>query len=66
MGLLNLMPCQGAPALASLPHFYLGSEELLEYFQEGINPDKEKHNTYVHIDPVSWLKFRTLFYKFYL
>ncbi|XP_026745475.1 sensory neuron membrane protein 2-like [Trichoplusia ni] len=53
MGLLNLMPCQGAPAIASLPHFYLGSEELLEFFQAGIKPDKEKHNTFVHIDPIT-------------
>lgn len=53
MGLLNLMPCQGAPAIASLPHFFLGSEELLEYFGSGIMPDKEKHNTYVYIDPTS-------------
>lgn len=53
MGLLNLMPCQGAPAIASLPHFYLGSEELLDFFQGGINPDKEKHNTFVYIDPVT-------------
>ncbi|KOB65372.1 Sensory neuron membrane protein 2, partial [Operophtera brumata] len=53
MGLLNLMACQGAPAIASLPHFYLASEELLEYFADGISPDKEKHNTYVYIDPVT-------------
>nr|WHS04477.1 sensory neuron membrane protein 2 [Protegira songi] len=53
MGLLNLMPCQGAPAIASLPHFYLGSEELLEYFQSGIKPDREKHNSFVYIDPTT-------------
>ncbi|CAB3220808.1 unnamed protein product [Arctia plantaginis] len=60
MGLLNLMPCQGAPALASLPHFYLGSEELLEYFQEGIKPDKEKHNTYAYIDPITGVAVKGL------
>ncbi|KAJ2950825.1 hypothetical protein O0L34_g9096 [Tuta absoluta] len=53
MGKLNLNPCQGAPAIASLPHFYLASEELLEYFSEGISPDKEKHNNYLYIDPVT-------------
>ncbi|KAG6447788.1 hypothetical protein O3G_MSEX005186 [Manduca sexta] len=53
MGVFNLMPCQGAPAIASLPHFYLASEELLEYFEDGVKPDKEKHNTYVYIDPVT-------------
>ncbi|KAG7305165.1 Sensory neuron membrane protein 2 [Plutella xylostella] len=53
MGLLNLMPCQGAPVIASLPHFYLASEELLEFFDGGVKPDKEKHNTYVYLDPVT-------------
>nr|AGF87120.1 sensory neuron membrane protein 2 [Agrotis ipsilon] len=53
MGLLNLMPCQGAPAIASLPHFYLASEELLDFFQSGIMPDKEKHKSYVYIDPTT-------------
>nr|APG32553.1 sensory neuron membrane protein [Conogethes punctiferalis] len=53
MGVLNLMPCQDAPAIASLPHFYLASEELLEYFDGGISPDKEKHNTYVYLEPVT-------------
>ncbi|XP_075972568.1 sensory neuron membrane protein 2-like [Anticarsia gemmatalis] len=60
MGLLNLMPCQGAPAIASLPHFYLGSEELLEYFKSGINPDKEKHNTFVYIDPTTGVVLKGL------
>ncbi|CAH2210519.1 jg10820 [Pararge aegeria aegeria] len=50
MGLLNLGPCKGAPAIASLPHFYLGSEELLEYFDGGISPDKEKHKSFVYLD----------------
>nr|QRF70963.1 sensory neuron membrane protein [Semiothisa cinerearia] len=53
MGLLNLAPCQGAPAIASLPHYYLASEELLEYFAEGIQPNKSLHNTYVYLDPVT-------------
>ncbi|XP_026331529.1 sensory neuron membrane protein 2-like, partial [Hyposmocoma kahamanoa] len=55
MGVFNLEPCQGAPAIASLPHFYLASEELLQYFHadSDIKPDKEKHNTYVYLDPVT-------------
>ncbi|KAL0883599.1 hypothetical protein ABMA27_015747 [Loxostege sticticalis] len=53
MGILNLMPCQDAPAIASLPHFYLASEELLEYFDGGVSPDKEKHNTFVYLEPVT-------------
>lgn len=64
MGILNLMPCQDAPAIASLPHFYLASEELLEYFDGGVSPDKEKHNTFVYLEPVSVdLMTTVLFYK---
>ncbi|CAK1551546.1 unnamed protein product [Leptosia nina] len=51
MGVMNLMPCKGAPAIISLPHYYLASEELLEYFDGGITPDKEKHNSYVYLEP---------------
>nr|QMS80369.1 sensory neuron membrane protein [Histia rhodope] len=51
MGVLNLMPCQGSPAIVSLPHFYLASEEILSYIAEGIDAVKEKHKSYVYIDP---------------
>nr|UVB79224.1 sensory neuron membrane protein 2 [Heortia vitessoides] len=60
MGVLNLMPCQGAPAIASLPHFYLASEELLDYFNGGISPDREKHNTYVYLEPVTGVVLKGL------
>ncbi|XP_028176441.1 sensory neuron membrane protein 2 [Ostrinia furnacalis] len=60
MGILNLMPCQDAPAIASLPHFYLASEELLEYFDGGISPDKEKHNTYIYLEPVTGVVLKGL------
>ncbi|XP_068628131.1 sensory neuron membrane protein 2-like [Battus philenor] len=53
MGVLNLMPCQGAPAIISLPHFYLASEELREYVYTGLSPDPEKHRSFVHLDPVT-------------
>ncbi|XP_026748291.1 sensory neuron membrane protein 2 [Galleria mellonella] len=51
MGVMNLFPCQQAPAIASLPHFYLASEELLEFFDGGIKPDKEKHKSYIMLEP---------------
>ncbi|XP_038213420.1 sensory neuron membrane protein 2-like [Zerene cesonia] len=51
MGLMNLMPCKGAPAILSLPHFYLASEELLDYFDGGIKPDHDKHTSFVYMDP---------------
>ncbi|KPI91086.1 Sensory neuron membrane protein 1 [Papilio xuthus] len=53
MGVLNLMPCQGAPALISLPHFYLASEEVREYIYYGLSPDKEKHKSFIYLDPVT-------------
>ncbi|CAH2063819.1 unnamed protein product, partial [Iphiclides podalirius] len=53
MGVLNLMPCQGAPAIISLPHFYLASEEVLDYVYDGISPDPEKHKTFMYLDPVT-------------
>ncbi|CAG4987867.1 unnamed protein product [Parnassius apollo] len=53
MGVLNLMPCQGAPAIISLPHFYLGSEEILEYIYDGVAPDSKKHNSFIYLDPVT-------------
>ena len=57
MGVFNLNPCKGAPAIVSLPHFYLGSEELLEYIEEGIKPDREKHNSYLYLESVSIITF---------
>ncbi|XP_072941914.1 sensory neuron membrane protein 2-like [Epargyreus clarus] len=51
MGLLNLLPCQGAPAVASLPHFYLASEEILEFFASGVKPDPEKHKSFIYLEP---------------
>ncbi|XP_046978733.1 sensory neuron membrane protein 2-like [Vanessa cardui] len=50
MGVLNLNPCKNVPAIVSLPHFYLASEELLEYFDGGISPDKEKHKSFAYLD----------------
>lgn len=52
MGVINLFPCQGADVIASLPHFYLASEELLEYFESGVSPDAGKHKSFVYLDQV--------------
>ncbi|XP_023944614.1 sensory neuron membrane protein 2 [Bicyclus anynana] len=60
MGLINLAPCRGAPAIASLPHFYLGSEELLEYFEEGVKPEKEKHESFVYLDATTGVVIKGL------
>ncbi|CAG9562912.1 unnamed protein product [Danaus chrysippus] len=50
MGLLNLNPCKNVPAILSLPHFYLASEELLEYFKGGVKPEREKHTTFAYLE----------------
>ncbi|CAH4036586.1 sensory neuron membrane protein 2-like isoform X1 [Pieris brassicae] len=53
MGTFNVMPCQGAPAIISLPHFYLASDELLDYFGGGISPDRELHTSFLYIEPTT-------------
>ncbi|XP_032512160.2 sensory neuron membrane protein 2-like [Danaus plexippus] len=50
MGVLNLNPCKNVPAILSLPHFYLASEELLEYFGGGVKPEREKHTTFAYLE----------------
>ncbi|GBP20291.1 Scavenger receptor class B member 1 [Eumeta japonica] len=50
-GLQNISPCQyNAPVYLSFPHFYDAEPSLLEPF-EGLNPTKEKHETYFMIQP---------------
>lgn len=42
----------GFPVGLSFPHFMNGDDDLREPF-EGLNPDPEKHDSYVHVNPVS-------------
>ncbi|XP_055628151.1 lysosome membrane protein 2 isoform X2 [Toxorhynchites rutilus septentrionalis] len=50
-GLLNATLCSyGAPIYASFPHFYTGDSKLLETVS-GLNPQKEKHETFADIHP---------------
>lgn len=58
-GVLDLNQCQQAPVVASFPHFYLADEKLKEYIEEGLHPDKNKHETFVEIEPVSILFYKT-------
>jgi hypothetical protein len=37
--------------MISFPHFYLGDPRLLEEV-EGLNPDPEKHNSYLDVHEV--------------
>lgn len=51
-GLIDGAACNNdVPLLYSMPHFYMGSEELLEQF-EGLKPNKSIHETFAQIDPV--------------
>ncbi|XP_044764358.1 scavenger receptor class B member 1-like isoform X2 [Coccinella septempunctata] len=50
-GLQNISPCQfDAPVYVSFPHFYKADPRLSEPF-EGLNPSKEKHETYFKVQP---------------
>jgi hypothetical protein len=44
----------------SYPHFYMGSE-FYRNQSEGLNPQKEKHQTIVEIEPVRYLKHSVVF-----
>ncbi|XP_045466919.1 scavenger receptor class B member 1 isoform X2 [Harmonia axyridis] len=50
-GLQNISPCQfDAPVYVSFPHFFKADPSLSEPF-EGLNPSKEKHETYFKVQP---------------
>jgi len=53
-GILNLQGCQGAPVIMSTPHF-LGGDPVLVQAIEGLKPDKEKHTTYLNLEPTTGL-----------
>ena len=47
-----LQGCQGAPVIMSTPHFLDGDPTLVSAI-DGINPDPELHQTYLHLEPLS-------------
>lgn len=50
-GAIQLSACRrGAPIVMSTPHFLDGSEEYINGV-EGLKPDREKHLTYVDLEP---------------
>nr|WHO17345.1 sensory neuron membrane protein 1 [Matsumurasca onukii] len=51
-GVLDAMQCQGAPIVASLPHFYLASQDYVTGVT-GLSPDKEKHGISIVLEPIS-------------
>ncbi|XP_076331595.1 platelet glycoprotein 4-like isoform X2 [Tachypleus tridentatus] len=54
-GAIDLTTCKnGAPVVASAPHFYQGSKEYIEGVV-GLNPVKEQHQTFLDIEPMTGL-----------
>lgn len=57
-GVINVTSCHyGAPAFVSYPHFHL-ADPYYRNTVDGMNPDPEKHQFYITIEPVS-CKFLT-------
>ncbi|KAK2503489.1 hypothetical protein MC885_010437 [Smutsia gigantea] len=52
-GVLNISTCKnGAPIVISFPHFYQADERFVSAI-EGMHPNKEYHESFVDINPVS-------------
>lgn len=52
-GLLNVSTCRyGSPAFISFPHFYMADPFYLDAV-DGLTPEKEKHQFYMALEPVS-------------
>ena len=56
-GLFNTQGCQGAPAFGSGPHFLYGDPSLVQGI-EGLQPDSDKHSTFLNIEPLSGVAFQ--------
>lgn len=44
---------QGAPIVVSFPHFYQADPTYINAI-DGLNPNKEEHETYLDLQPVCW------------
>jgi len=51
-GMLNLIGCQGAPVVISLPHFMDADASFVDAIQ-GLKPDPSLHTTYLNIEPMT-------------
>lgn len=52
-GLINASGCRDAPAFLSLPHFY-NADPSYGSRVDGMMADKEKHEFYIILEPVSY------------
>ena len=63
IGIFNTSTCNfGMPMLTSFPHFYLGDKSLIEQI-DGLNPQKELHESYIDLHPVSFLHDHKIFFN---
>lgn len=53
-GMLNLIGCQGAPVIISLPHFLNAKQEFVDNVI-GLRPDEALHTTYLNVEPYTGL-----------
>ncbi|KAM7368856.1 hypothetical protein PAMP_013161 [Pampus punctatissimus] len=52
-GLLKVSPCRnGAPVVASFPHFYLGDTKYVDAI-EGMSPERQHHQTFLDLNPTT-------------
>nr|XP_019937947.1 PREDICTED: lysosome membrane protein 2-like isoform X1 [Paralichthys olivaceus] len=52
-GLLKVSPCRnGAPVVASFPHFYLGDDKYVAAI-EGMSPQRQHHQTFLDLNPTT-------------
>ncbi|XP_054447784.1 lysosome membrane protein 2 [Pteronotus mesoamericanus] len=57
-GVLNVSICKnGAPIILSFPHFYQADEKFVSAI-EGMHPNKEYHETFVDINPLTGIILR--------
>ncbi|XP_003774359.1 lysosome membrane protein 2 [Sarcophilus harrisii] len=57
-GVLNVSICKnGAPIFLSSPHFYQGDEKFISAIK-GMNPNKEDHETFMDINPLTGIILR--------
>ncbi|XP_013177530.1 PREDICTED: scavenger receptor class B member 1-like [Papilio xuthus] len=47
------------PIVVSYPHFYTGSPPK-DHYVTGLTPDREKHNSYVVVEPITGVPFRAV------
>ncbi|CAG4949589.1 unnamed protein product [Parnassius apollo] len=59
-GLSDASKCYyGFPMTVSYPHFYTGSPPK-DHYVTGLTPDRQKHNSYVVVEPLTGVPFRAV------